>query len=232
MSKLTANQVSQFNETGWLVLPAMLGSDELSALHSDMDQLARRASPGLEDFSFGVGHEDGSDILRRVEYVTDKSKAARAMMGHPIVLAAVERIAGPDLFPTQDAMVLKMPGQGIAVPWHRDNASTDEYPSDPPVFIADFYLDEADLDTCLWVRPGSHRLTDAETLEATERFNRDGVSTEDAEPVLLHAGDVLLHNVRLLHGSPPNTSSKLRRVIYYTFHTVHVEWEHGPHTHE
>ena len=43
---------------------------------------------------------------------------------------------------------------------------------------------------------------------------------------------VLLHNVRLLHGSPPNVSGKLRRVVYYTFHTVHVEWEHGPHTRE
>ena len=48
----------------------------------------------------------------------------------------------------------------------------------------------------------------------------------------LRAGDVLFHNVRLLHGSLPNASAKLRRVVYYTFHTVHVEWEHGPFNHE
>ena len=171
-------------------------------------------------------------MLRRIEYVIDKSQAARAMMGHPRVLAAVEQLAGPDLFPTQDAMVLKMPGQGIAVPWHRDNASTDTYPAEPPVFIADFYLDDADLDTCIWVVPGSHRWSDARTAAAITERNRDGFSTRGAEPMPLRAGDVLFHNVRLLHGSPPNVADKLRRVVYYTFHTVHVEWQHGPHTHD
>jgi ectoine hydroxylase-related dioxygenase (phytanoyl-CoA dioxygenase family) len=232
MEPITDHEVQTFRERGWLVLPGMLGGDELTAMRADMDGLAGRARRGLEDFLFGSGHLDGAEVLRRIQYVVDKSPAARAMMGHPGVLRAVEAIAGPDLFPTQDAMVLKLPGQGIAVPWHRDRASTDDYPSEPPVFIADFYLDDADRDTCIWVITGSHRWSDAYTGDAIARLNRDGFSTEGAQPVLLNAGDVLLHNVRLLHGSPPNESSKLRRVVYYTFHTVHVEWEHGPYTRE
>ena len=232
MQRLTAREVQSFRECGWLVLPGMLGSDELAAMRADMERLTRQAQPELPDFAFGSGHLDGSQVLRRVEYVIDKSQAARAMMGHPGVLAAVEAIMGPDLFPTQDAMVLKMPGQGIAVPWHRDRASTDDYPTEPPVFIADFYLDDADRDTCVWVMPGSQHWSYAQTRDAIARLNRDGFATEAAQPVLLQAGDVLLHNVRLLHGSPPNLSGKLRRVVYYTFHTVHVEWEHGPHTRE
>ena len=232
MQRIAAREVGIFRERGWLVLPGVLGGDELAAMRADMERLTRQAHPGMEDFLFGTGHLDGSEVLRRIQYVVDKSPAARAMMGHPGVLGAVEAIAGPDLFPTQDAMVLKMPGQGIAVLWHRDRASTDDYPSEPPVFIVDFYLDDADRDTCVWVMPGSHRWSDAKTRDAIARLNRDGFATEGAQPVLLNAGDVLLHNVRLLHGSPPNVSSKLRRVVYYTFHTVHVEWEHGPHTRE
>ena len=232
MQRFTDHEGDTFRERGWLVLPGMLGGAELAAMRADMEGLTRQARPGLEDFLFGSGHVDGSEVLRRIQYVVDKSPAARALMGHPGVLRAVEAIAGPDLFPTQDAMVLKMPGQGIAVPWHRDRASTDDYPSEPPVFIADFYLDDADGDTCIWVITGSHRWSDAYTRDAITRLNRDGFSTEGAQPVLMKAGDVLLHNVRLLHGSPPNESSKLRRVVYYTFHTVHVEWEHGPYTRE
>ena len=110
--------------------------------------------------------------------------------------------------------------------------STDTYPAEPPVFIADFYLDDADRDTCIWVVPGSHRWSDARTAAAIAERNRDGFSTRGAEPMPLRAGDVLFHNVRLLHGSPPNVADKLRRVVYYTFHTVHVEWQHGPHTHD
>lgn len=232
MQVLADSEVRAFRERGWLALPGMLGSDELAAMRSDMERITEAARPDAEDYLFGAGHRDGSEVLRRVQYVVDKSPAARALMGHPGVLAAVEAIAGPDLFPTQDAMVLKMPGQGIAVPWHRDRSSTDDYPSEPPVFIADFYLDDADRDTCIWVIPGSHRWPDGRTSDAIARLNRDGFSTDGAEPVLLQAGDVLLHNVRLLHGSPPNSSPKLRRVVYYTFHTVHVEWVHGPHTRE
>ena len=92
--------------------------------------------------------------------------------------------------------------------------------------------EDADMDTCIWVVPGSHKWSDARTAEAIAERNRDGFSTRGAEPMPLHAGDVLFHNVRLLHGSPPNVSDKLRRVVYYTFHTVRVEWEHGPFTRE
>ena len=171
-------------------------------MRADMDRVAGQADPDAPDYMYSAGHLDGSMVLRRIQYVVDKSPVARAMMGHPRVLAAVQRIAGPDLFPTQDAMVLKMPGQGIAVPWHRDRASTDDYPTEPPVFIADFYLDDADMDTCIWVVPGSHKWSDARTAEAIAERNRDGFSTRGAEPLPLHAGDVLFHNVRLLHGSP------------------------------
>jgi ectoine hydroxylase-related dioxygenase (phytanoyl-CoA dioxygenase family) len=224
--------VQSFRDNGWLVLSGCVGEQELAAMRADMDRVAGEAHPDAPDYSYGSGHLDGAKVLRRIEYVIDKSQAARAMMGHPRVLAAVEQLAGADLFPTQDAMVLKMPGQGIAVPWHRDNASTDAYPAEPPVFIADFYLDDADRDTCIWVVPGSHRWSDARTAAAIAERNQDGFSTRGAEPMPLRAGDVLFHNVRLLHGSLPNASAKLRRVVYYTFHTVHVEWEHGPYTHE
>ena len=219
MACLSDVEVQSFRDSGSLVLSGCLGDGELAAMRADMDRVAGEAHPDAPDYLYGAGHLDGSQVLRRIQYVVDKSPAARAMMGHPRVLAAVEQIAGPDLFPTQDAMVLKMPGQGIAVPWHRDRASTDDYPVEPPVFIADFYVDDADLDTCIWVVPGSHRWSDARTAAAIAERNRDGFSTRGAEPMPLRAGDVLFHNVRLLHGSPPNVADKLRRVVYYTFHT-------------
>ena len=220
---LTAEEVQAFLDGGFLRLPGVLAAAELDAVRSDMDELMRTAAP-REDFRFAAGHRDGSQVLVRIDYVVDKSPAARAMLAHPLVLAATEQLAGRDFFPTQDAMVLKMPGQGIAVPWHRDRASTDDYPAEVPVFIADYYLDDADEDTCLWAVAGSHRWPDGHTREALQRMNDGGFSTTGATAVLMRAGDVLLHNVRLLHGSPPNESDKLRRVLYYTMHTAHVEW--------
>lgn len=101
----------------------------------------------------------------------------------------------------------------------------------------DFYLDDADEDTCLWVIPGSHRW-DVEQAQRWLAERRDSDQTKEhfrasgAVPVLMQAGDVLFHNILLLHGSPYNLSSNLRRVVYYEFRAAHVEHTLGPHTPE
>src|SRR5262249_23117231 len=48
-------------------------------------------------------------------------------------------------------------------------------------------------------------------------------------PALMQPGDVIFHNILLLHGSPANTSQNLRRVLYYEFRAAHVEDSIGPH---
>ena len=78
LQRIAAREVDIFRERGWLVLPGVLGGDELAALRADMERLTRQAHPGLEDFLFGAGHLDGSEVLRRIQYVVDKSPAARA----------------------------------------------------------------------------------------------------------------------------------------------------------
>jgi ectoine hydroxylase-related dioxygenase (phytanoyl-CoA dioxygenase family) len=48
----------------------------------------------------------------------------------------------------------------------------------------------------------------------------------------MEPGDVLLHNILVLHGSPENRSDHLRRVVYYEFRAAHVEEAIGPHVPE
>lgn len=44
--------------------------------------------------------------------------------------------------------------------------------------------------------------------QTKEHFRASG-----AVPVLMHAGDVLFHNILLVYGSPYNLFNKLRRVV-------------------
>jgi ectoine hydroxylase-related dioxygenase (phytanoyl-CoA dioxygenase family) len=46
----------------------------------------------------------------------------------------------------------------------------------------------------------------------------------------MQPGDVLLHNILVVHGSPRTTVNALRRVVYYEFRTAGVESRLGPHT--
>jgi ectoine hydroxylase-related dioxygenase (phytanoyl-CoA dioxygenase family) len=134
---------------------------------------------------------------------------------------------GPDLIPTWDAMVLKMPGEGIIVPWHRDAGT--EFVGDRPIFNVDFYLDEASQDNCVWIIPGSHKWDAQRAQQEIEHMNRNGFSTENAVPATMQPGDVLFHDILVLHGSPASTSQHVRKVVYYEFRTAHVEESKGPH---
>jgi len=219
-----------FLDNGYLALRGVLHGEEIRRLRAAMDELTAYGSEAVRDdpdFMYAPGHKTGQPVLRRIEYVIDKYEECRVLLGHPFILRSVEKLMGKDLFPTWDSMVLKMPGEGIIVPWHRDAGTA--CVGDTPIFNVDFYLDEADLDTCLWVYPGSNHWSDKEAQKITRQ---EGFSTEGAVPVPMQPGDVIFHNILLVHGSPANSSNKLRRVIYYEFRTAHVEQHLGPHVPE
>ncbi len=224
-----------FDDNGYLIIRNAIQGEELRRVQAAMMRLTEQGSArelSDPDFAYGTGHKSGGKIFKRVEYVVDKSDEMKALMGNPFILSTVEKLMGPDLIPTWDSMVLKLPGEGIIVPWHRDGGAGQV--GDKPIFNVDFYLDEADEDTCVWVVPGSH-LWPAEEIDAWLAAHREHDKTttdfrsSGAVPALMKPGDVLLHNILVLHGSPSNTSGKLRRVIYYEFRTAHVEDAIGPH---
>ena len=227
---ITDNQATFFLDNGYLILRNVLASEELSRLQNVTEKLIKYGTEAVRDdpdYMYAPGHKTGAPRLKRIEYIIDKTEEGKALLGHPFILRSVERIVGRDLLPTWDSMVLKLPEEGIVVPWHRDAGAA--HVGDVPIFNVDFYLDEADRDTCVWAYPGSH-LWSQEQADAV--INRPGFETDGAVPLIMHPGDVLFHNILLLHGSPPNDSGKLRRVIYYEFRTAKVEAAKGPHTPE
>ena len=80
MAHLSDAEVQSFRDNGWLVLSGCLGDRELAAMRADMDRVAGEAGSDAPDYSFGSGHLDGARVLRRVEYVIEKSPAARSLL--------------------------------------------------------------------------------------------------------------------------------------------------------
>jgi phytanoyl-CoA hydroxylase len=163
----------------------------------------------------------------RIEYVVDKTSAGKALLGHPFVLRAVEQLQGPSFVPTWDSMVFKRAGAGAAIGWHRD-AGTDHNLGSAPIFNVDVYLDPSDGTNCLWAVPGSHRWSEEEAGRAVDELGREGFGTAGAVPLPLRPGDVLLHDILVVHGSPPARSA-LRRVVNLEFRPAEVELAVGPH---
>lgn len=224
---LTDEEKEFFLENGYVILRNILSHEERSRLCAEMSSLmdqSVKSDHSDEDFCFGKGHKSGEDILRRIDYVVDKGEACKILMAHPYILRSIEKIMGKDFIPTWDAAVFKIPSEGIVVPWHRD--SRNHCAGKTPIFNVDFYLDDADEDTCVWAIPKSQVWSEE---KAKPYYRTEDFTIEGAVPIPVKAGDVILHNINVLHGSPPNRSDKLRRVVYYEFRTASVETVNGPH---
>jgi phytanoyl-CoA hydroxylase len=212
------------------VIRNVVVGEELNIVQDEMMKLYNKGISEVvddPDYMYAKGGKSGNPVLRRIEYVINKSDPMKALLGHPFILRSVEKLQGHNLIPTWDSMVLKAPDEGIIVPWHRD-AAVPEGCTDPrPIFNVDFYLDEADLQTCLWVIPGSHKWTKE---QADERCFRSGFETSDAIPVPMKPGDVIFHDIQVLHGSPEGNGNPLRRTVYYEFRPGEIEAQYGPHT--
>ncbi len=236
-SSITEEQAAFFLEHGFLIVRNVIRDEELKHIQQEMMKLVDQgvlegkkfesSQQKDPDYLFGKGEKSGTSIFKRVEYVIDKSDAMKILLGNSFILNSVQRLQGVNFIPTWDSMVVKMPDEGIIVPWHRD--SEPPYGSnDPrPIFNVDFYLDASDIKSCLWVIPGSHHWSIEKTQE---RVNREGFDTSDAIPVPINAGDVIFHNIKLIHGSPAGDGNTLRRTVYYEFRPGEVEFEFGPHT--
>ncbi len=221
--------VELFREHGLLILRNVVAPAELEALRAETLELVERAARGRpDDADYKFKHHEltGDEVPYRIEYVVDKSPACRALLGHPFVLRSVEKIQGPAFVPTWDSMVFKLAGAGAAIPWHRDERI--DYEPERQIFNVDVYLDGSDATNCLWGLPGSHRWPQEEADEAVARLSRGGFATEGAVPLIMAPGDVLLHDILVVHGSGP-AQSGLRRVLYYEFRPVETELRHGPH---
>ncbi len=163
---------------------------------------------------------EGRRVWRRAEAMWARDVAFRTVTANPRLLATVERLGGPGLVPAQDSMVVKMPGAGAAIPWHRDPSGRELIERDGDAssqFVCDVYVDASGPENgCVWAIPGSHRNLDE------VQGDRWQFEQPDAVPLLAEPGDLLIHSIGVLHCSPPNPSPAFRRVFYPLFLSAEV----------
>lgn len=177
---------------------------------------------------------DSKEVKRgvpfRIEYPLSRSRSCVNLMGHAFVLRSMEQLLGTkDFIPTWDSLVFKIEGEGVPIRWHRD-ASAESVGFDTPAIDVGFYLDDANakLGNCLWVVPGSHKWPDFLAGQMGLHLTKDGFNRNGAVPVPVKPGDIILHNILVLHGSTSSTSP-LRRTVYYEYRSIPHELKYGPH---
>jgi ectoine hydroxylase-related dioxygenase (phytanoyl-CoA dioxygenase family) len=197
----------RLKEQGYVTMHGIFQPSDLDAVSQLTASMIAQWQQRLVNDSDYWSYQAGEDtILYRIHHLETKHELIPRLVEYPPFKRLVHEIVGEAAVPTAFALVIKMPGRAAKVPWHRDPIAT------PPATIFNFsiYLDESDAENgCLAAIPGSHLYDDAYVVSQEQPDN--------AMDIPAHIGDVIVHDVRLVHGSGKSTSLRQRRSIIIEF---------------
>ncbi|HXU41126.1 MAG TPA: phytanoyl-CoA dioxygenase family protein [Burkholderiales bacterium] len=200
---LNATQIEQFRRDGF-VFPLRVMSEAAAAECRERLEAFERASGG--PLKGELRHK--SHLL--FAWIAD-------LVRHERILDAVEDLYGPNLFCWTTNFFIKEARNPAFVSWHQD--STYWGLDRPDVVTAWVALTPAnEANGAMGFIPGSHL---KDQIPHRDTFAKDNLLTRGQEVMVdvdassqvldvLRPGEMSLHHVRLVHGSPPNPSSDRR----------------------
>lgn len=210
--QLSGEQVGQFDEVGYVVLPDLIDQATLASVRDDLDTFEAEVDTFLqtrEDGRFSIA-ETGA--LTVALHAVTRSEAAKALSTHPSILGLCADLVGPDVRLYWDQAVYKKTEKPRRVPWHQDNGYTYVEPQAYlTVWVA---LTDATLDNgCPWIAPGKHRLgtlahhyVDPLGWECLTEGQAD-----DAVAAPVPAGGAVVFSSLTPHLTGPNTTADVRK---------------------
>ena len=222
--RLTDLQQKFFRENGYLIgLPPVFSPAEVNGLNAGLEELVKLLRPG----------EDAKEIREWHE----TSRFLYDVCTNPVILDFVEDILGPDFYLWGSNFFIKPPRSSSTVGWHQD---TYYWPLEPKisatVWIAFEDVDEQN--AAMQVIPGSHvagllkhsRSSDTDSVLTLE-CERGQFREDSAVSLNLKAGQVSIHDDKLVHGSPANHSDRRRAglTVRYSSTIVKCDLSVNPH---
>lgn len=231
---LTSDQIQQFREEGYLILPALLSPERCAhylAIFNELVEKSRTMTVGEEGYNLAPD-ENGKPIpgrLHKIQGVCTVDERVLELTKEPVILDCVESLLGPnlDVFGTKFFPMLVRGATSTG--WHQDNyyfgTNTDR------VVSCAIYLEATDRENgCLRVMPGSHRTGEIVPHVAGEGNVAHGawsaVDETKAVDVVCPPGTVVLFSANLLHGARTNQSDRTsyRTAWHYLPGDLRLDW--------
>jgi hypothetical protein len=209
--RLTKREKQRYLQKGLVVPEFRLPASTLQALREALDKIIQK-NPDLRGERLIGAHieQPNSSGLRGDKVFLDVAHNEK-------ILGLVESAIGPDIILWSTHIFCKPAGDGHEVPWHQDGHF---WPIRPlatcSVWIA---LDEVTMENgAMGYIPGSHtdqvlyshHTDSSKSLALNQVLDGEFYDPKDAEYNILEAGQLSLHDVHLIHGSPSNQSDKRR----------------------
>ena len=218
---LTQEQITQYFDKGYLVLPPLFSAEEMRAIDEAFQRLLKVASTLKEtQMVGGAKFVVEEKTVNRVVWCGALESELLQLSADARLLTVVGQLLESE---TMEQLIcqahFKLPGDGVHFRWHQDSENrrfgTPEWEdlNGKGSFVQTVMaVDPATLENApLMVAEASHLLGHL-GLDKT-RDTEKRVDSSKMIPLLMSPGDVLLMHPFLVHGSRPNRSKVSRRVF-------------------
>lgn len=217
---LTGEQMDFYHQYGYISVENVLTDSELLEARKvieDFVEQSRSVTQHNDIFDLEPDHTPENPRVRRLKNPVRIHPFFDQLMRSKKILSIVAELIGPNIRFQSSKLNMKSASFGSPVEWHQDFAF---YPhtNDDILACGVAFDDCTEENGCLMVIPGSHQgpifdhHQDGRFAGAVDP-EKCGVDFTKVAPVIVKAGGISLHHVRLLHGSAPNRSNKPRRLL-------------------
>jgi phytanoyl-CoA hydroxylase len=228
---LTPQQISDFQQQGFLVLPKLSTTAYCAqVLAFAKQELANTTLP--VEFESEIGYPGapsnksapGGETIRRLLRVAQSNKLITEWAIGSALSTSLKQLLGEPIFLSQahhNCIMTKQPRFSSMTGWHRDSRY---WHFQRPELISAWLalVDETLENGCLLVIPGSHRIQiDLAGFDAAQFLKPDYPANQtlltQAIPVPLNAGDVLLFSSNLFHAAGQNKTDQTKFSMVFTY---------------
>jgi len=213
--RLSAGDKAHYQRFGYLKNLPVFDDDSVQKLQSLFYDMAALLPEGVDINKVNMWHKAHT--------------AAQQLIHTSTILDYVEDLIGENFFLWGNQFFVKYPNDGSVVPFHQD---AQYWPLTPmrtvTAWLAIFDADEAN--SAMQIVRGSHNqgifqhhVNDDPGYVLEHEVSDDQIEADDIVTLDLKAGQISLHDDRLLHGSKANVSDRIRCGMTFRFSPTEVK---------
>jgi len=233
---LMDNIVSRYLQDGYVIVPGLIGHDEIAVINRALVDIARGVYPcrGVEPAAAAATDDEALGRITAVHHPRFTIAPLMETVLHGRIVNILSHIVGAHLpagwwgggIKCMQSMLFCKPAGALGQAWHQDEAFIPT--RDRSLCAAWIALDDATVENgCLWAVPGAHRAgiiypvrlhTPTEEWEQSQEMSGHDVS--GAVALEAQRGSVVFFNGYLPHMSYRNRTSSYRRAFVSHYMTM------------
>ena len=208
-------QARRYDELGFFVLEDAVDPETLAAVTAAIDPFEADQEEALRAMEGGRFFIARADEITFTTHLVVRSPLLRNFTTASLFADLCADLVGPDVRLYWDQAVYKKPGTESPFPWHQDNGYAFVEPQQYlTCWVA--LTDATEDNGCPWVVPGLHRLGTLahEYTDIGFVCLRD---PDDARPVPVSAGSIVVFSSLTPHSTGPNRTNGVRKAYIVQF---------------